>query len=615
MVIEYKGHRVLCSSKLPISSDTLLLGSMNEVQTVKDDNKELRDLVASASIFLGLSVFKFKNTQNKTIQSFSLNSPIELEGHLGTDGRFYIVNFSHTFPISLLNTPKIRSSDSNNDRLAHRFRPEVLRESSLCSNAVISYRGIFNLESYKQAENAENRLVTNIMEIIARMSNFDLPETLNHDSVKLVMSYLRRRGVNMRYLGWLWTMTDHKSLSCIFALEMVCRTAKWIIREKLKKIAERHKECLLEVLNNLLSQETSFWEELIRRLVIKYDGSKCKEFKFSAESISKSSLPLVVERLQGMIGFSLAQKASEEFKVSQIPILTNEHIQDIYPLVSSPLLRFIHFPTTFSKLKVKAPFGEGFEKGMYCFEKIRSTQLEKEKRELASSAIFCFQNCINCGNSSLQVVDKMVEAYVVYFNLCMDAIGEKDALDESVITSLHELRDWLKLVWKIHFANDENKKKEACRLYSIVLLILGTVQKTEESFSKAICYFSFYAEHTVKQILLVQADELIESLAKERKMRKMSFQICLFQLNCVSSIVYHNTDNELLVCQARITCRLFNSLESPEEKEIFAENARAACFQYFTEEIGHAFSKYPEHSTYKDLSKLWSDDFNVYKKN
>ena len=78
-------------SILPIDKDTIMYGSSDAGRTVHKKIPELNEKMLSASEFLNLK-------PHVVGKSEILASVGDLEGHLGRDGRYYILDFSRAFP-------------------------------------------------------------------------------------------------------------------------------------------------------------------------------------------------------------------------------------------------------------------------------------------------------------------------------------------------------------------------------------------------------------------------------------------------------------------------------------------------------------------------------------
>jgi hypothetical protein len=97
-LIDYKGHRLIASSILPIKAGeqgTIRYGSPDGGKHVYDADAELRKLMEQAGKRLNLKGHMAGQTKGERKFLFS---PCDIEGHEGTDGRFYVIDLARVFP-------------------------------------------------------------------------------------------------------------------------------------------------------------------------------------------------------------------------------------------------------------------------------------------------------------------------------------------------------------------------------------------------------------------------------------------------------------------------------------------------------------------------------------
>ena len=194
--------------------------------------------------------------------------PIDLEGHKGTDGRYYLLDFSRLFP------PDILNKKYPCGLLYRLFRPELVKKSTvpLCSDSLSKFIANFKTES------AEYRM--NIYETHEYLSNEIIPDFSNMLKAQKVRQFtyldlihsMHREGINLRYLGKIRSLIKNTGWGDILLIEALSRTIKWNLREKLRKRSERHtrlpsilpfKEELVDYLNLIFSNtkiSKDFWD-------------------------------------------------------------------------------------------------------------------------------------------------------------------------------------------------------------------------------------------------------------------------------------------------------------------------------------------------------------------
>ncbi|KYQ96957.1 leucine-rich repeat-containing protein (LRR) [Tieghemostelium lacteum] len=164
-LIDYKGFRLIALSVLPISSETIRYGSSDSGTVVHYDIDELNNKMLETGRKLNLKPHRVGSVPELTKV---LASPGDIEAHLGTDNRYYVIDFSRTFPPeSLTKQPNINKRCIFYNLL----RPEFVSKwkKPLCSD---SFSGWQRLDSdkhihNKEVEEATHYLVYNQIKILA----------------------------------------------------------------------------------------------------------------------------------------------------------------------------------------------------------------------------------------------------------------------------------------------------------------------------------------------------------------------------------------------------------------------------------------------------------------
>jgi len=92
-VLMYKGFHMIAMSVLPINNTTLVYGSPDAARTIYD-HPEFSAKLKQVGDELGLKIHKVGKEPNIKL----MHTPVDMEGHLGTDGRMYLLDFSRLFP-------------------------------------------------------------------------------------------------------------------------------------------------------------------------------------------------------------------------------------------------------------------------------------------------------------------------------------------------------------------------------------------------------------------------------------------------------------------------------------------------------------------------------------
>lgn len=97
--LDYFGHRVLATSVLPISGDTLVYGSADGGETVHTDMAEVNVWMAQASDYLNIKPHAI--VEQSSGRRVVLHAPGDIECHRGVgpfDGLFFVLDTHRVFP-------------------------------------------------------------------------------------------------------------------------------------------------------------------------------------------------------------------------------------------------------------------------------------------------------------------------------------------------------------------------------------------------------------------------------------------------------------------------------------------------------------------------------------
>lgn len=230
-LIDYKGFRLVASSLLPISPSTLKYGSQDAGKTVVNELPELAARIEQASASLNLKLHE-AGPNNITMATAT-----DIEGHVGRDGRFYLLDFSRVFP------PVTPDRDLPGSHLFRMFRPEYVRSFGLfplCSDAYSKFtsdKAGFK-EHTEEIDLATWQLLTTTigsftMDLIAAMEKeVAVLGTLDNFSVTRM---LHSRGINVRYLGLVAMRMENHPYSLVVIAEMAARVIKHCIRGAMRQ--------------------------------------------------------------------------------------------------------------------------------------------------------------------------------------------------------------------------------------------------------------------------------------------------------------------------------------------------------------------------------------------
>lgn len=90
VVVDHLGFRMHCSSKLPVNSNTLMVGTNNQGYTLKNEDSFLQKKLKKAAESL--------NLRAHIVKGQLLHTACDIEGHKGLDKRYYLIDLARSFP-------------------------------------------------------------------------------------------------------------------------------------------------------------------------------------------------------------------------------------------------------------------------------------------------------------------------------------------------------------------------------------------------------------------------------------------------------------------------------------------------------------------------------------
>ena len=261
-IITYHGYSVICVSKLPINKSTLVYGSCDAGNTIYDST-EVHNLMKQLCAQLNLKGhFVIERSTNKPKYIFG---PVDIEGHLGFDGRLYIIDTARLLP------PTARIPKTPGCHLYKMFRPEFLQtfESPISSDIFTRWGKIDSEINDDEGIKATHHLLSKAVPELAK----SLPEIEN--LAGNLKSIMHSRGINLRFLGLLFESCE-SNYQMEILLEMVTRQFKHILFRRMRSIMSQTSDPQLylqiaadcfDCLVNTHSAALKFWKILQRNLL------------------------------------------------------------------------------------------------------------------------------------------------------------------------------------------------------------------------------------------------------------------------------------------------------------------------------------------------------------
>lgn len=225
-IIDYLGFRLIALSVLPINNTTLVYGSNDSGYSViaEDPYKEIMEEA-------GKQMNLQKHTAGQMLEkSCVIPFPADIEGHIGTDNRFYALDFARVMP------PTYPTKSINmNQYLYNLFRPEFVKKYKVPLNpdsfSNFDKHDTNRLNYRIDIDEATKDLLETIPNRIGSMeSSCEFSDKTNSSQF---VNLIHRLGINVRYLA-LVRKTSSCYLRAITMVEMVSRVIKNHLRQVLR---------------------------------------------------------------------------------------------------------------------------------------------------------------------------------------------------------------------------------------------------------------------------------------------------------------------------------------------------------------------------------------------
>lgn len=277
-LIDYLGFRLIALSLLPIDGSTLVYGSDNAGHTVSSTDPEGNMKKAG-------EILKLKEHVAGQRESFTaqVSFPADIEGHLGADNRFYVLDLARLMPPTAPDKGKVASQ-----YLFRLFRPEFLRNYR-CPLSPDAFSNFEKCDPHREVHRKEIVEATQgLHEMIVRHVTTMESTCTFTDKTKpqQFIDLLHKAGINIRYLPLVRTRTG-PYLKTFVMLEMIARGIKTHLREVLRSAVREQMTMALQPLraavvdqfNIMLGnapdrkrESTAFWSALHTKLMVQFDG-------------------------------------------------------------------------------------------------------------------------------------------------------------------------------------------------------------------------------------------------------------------------------------------------------------------------------------------------------
>eukprot|EP01091_Cochliopodium_minus_P008773 TRINITY_DN2044_c1_g2_i1.p1 TRINITY_DN2044_c1_g2~~TRINITY_DN2044_c1_g2_i1.p1 ORF type:complete len:1208 (-),score=324.64 TRINITY_DN2044_c1_g2_i1:36-3659(-) len=292
-LVDFKGYRLICVSKLPILRDTIIYGSCDGGRNVHSSplvSKQMRDLADKLNL----------KGHQVGVKETLIHGPGDIEVHLGEDSNYYLIDFGRLMPPEA--PPyKARPGKKRNWIFYQHLRPEFVNsyKTKLCSDTFSGWdlhdpqrhehqKDIIQATDYlhyKVASRAAYHIDLMITEHFAKNFDDSRPNKMIKESVKAinVSSILHSFGLNVRHLGRVRKFLKPNRLNtrALLLENAVARVIKNIMNKRMRQLMgelkypcdEPFKVLIAEFLNiiTMLDKDKAkvkkFWDQtLMKRL-------------------------------------------------------------------------------------------------------------------------------------------------------------------------------------------------------------------------------------------------------------------------------------------------------------------------------------------------------------
>jgi len=311
VLLDWCGYRILCISLLPIDKKTLCYGSMDGGNTVFATNPTCNSILKNVSQVLNLK----GHWAGVGFSKCFLYAPCDIEGHLGKDGKLYMVDTARLFPCE---DPTPKSSHDC-------FLTQLLRPEFVCnwlfplSSDAFSKFGASNSHLHNaEVQQATTELYTGLIPSFAKV--LDTNWTNNKFSLHGVdfITRLHENGINVRMLGKVRMHAKSVEVREYLLEEMVARCIKQKLKKKMRSFchscatSEFFSKIKLFYLD-IFSSMKHLWGKVVKKLCVKFPGALSQPEKTNHKKLYDSlSLLRIFNRVNELAGIEFSEETDNK---------------------------------------------------------------------------------------------------------------------------------------------------------------------------------------------------------------------------------------------------------------------------------------------------------------
>eukprot|EP01117_Protostelium_nocturnum_P018219 TRINITY_DN7584_c0_g1_i1.p1 TRINITY_DN7584_c0_g1~~TRINITY_DN7584_c0_g1_i1.p1 ORF type:complete len:891 (+),score=348.35 TRINITY_DN7584_c0_g1_i1:80-2752(+) len=303
--IDYRGWRLQAVSLLPIKRESLIYGSEDGGRKVSMSDNVFNNLMLDASKFLNLKPHFVGQAPNL----LEIASCCDIEGHQGSDGRYYLLDFARVAPA--------HPPNKRGENLYKLFRFEFLADyEKPLSSDVFSGMGSHNAREHNnEARKAFEYLTESIIPSFSQ--KIDSKFQSCPISIEEFLCLLHENGINYRLMGMVRNKCKNVELRNLILEECIARVCKMHLEEIFREISRRigspsNEPYVKGVTNllNLISGDEKYWKLLQFDLEEKFEnvlvGDNSKE-----KLIDRVYFNPIISRFLNLTNITYAQSPPE----------------------------------------------------------------------------------------------------------------------------------------------------------------------------------------------------------------------------------------------------------------------------------------------------------------
>ena len=242
-LLDLRGYRLIASSLVPIDRGSLIYGSTDGGVTVVNTEPLFSDKFAQIAAHLHLKAHRSSDASLAT----PIFGPSDMEAHLGSDRRFYVIDLARLFPPEFIPEGPARRKGQ---QLYSLLRPELVMgwPTPLSSDAFSPFGKIDRAEHNSQVRCVTEHLHGVVIPQFAKALDLFPPHLAQSYPAHFSLVHtLHNHGINVRHLGHVWLFLTCPHWKAVVALEIIARATKNLMHALLRDVIHHTGRRLVQV--------------------------------------------------------------------------------------------------------------------------------------------------------------------------------------------------------------------------------------------------------------------------------------------------------------------------------------------------------------------------------